>query len=530
MFYHTPSNFTLELEAGLAQHSSVAKRFVQKRTGHKLTDLAGMALDIAKRAGYSAETVQEVMQIVSKAGITTSTGITNYSLDLGLMGLYPNEVPFLELVPRKTSHKGDVMTHWKTITNPDQFNVSMGTAEGQRTGSITPIVNLVSRAYATLGKESNYTFEAEEAAEGFDNLPSQDAIQLLSAFRIGESKVAAYGNATNTLGTAATPTATAATLAGATLPAATYVVRAVPLSYEGLQFASISGGVLTTFTRNNNDGSTTTVAGGSGIASAASTGVAVTLGQALTAVAAPTTNAYAYAWYIGTTAGNAVLAGFSTLPSFVFTAAAAGTQTAASITVDNSVNALIYDGLATQIAANGIGTPAVNFNVGALTSDGAGGVLQFTAAFVYLAETYKLSPDVLVCGYGVKQAILQAVFGSTGPVFRVDMASGTTVTAGQDVDFLLNPYTGQKVKIVVDPWAPTNFAFCFSTKLPYKLPDVPMPFWIETRMRDYYQIDWPVTTRNKYFGIYYSGVMKVPAPFAGAVFGGIVVPSTLVVG
>lgn len=513
MFHYASSNLNFEIEGQLAAHSRVAKRSIRKSAGHVARDLAG-----------------EIQDIVSKAGITTSTGITNYSLDLGLMGLYPNQVPFLELVPRKISHKGDVMTHWKTITNPDQFNVVMGVAEGQRTGSITPVVNVVSRAYATLGKESNYTFEAEEAAEGFDNLPSQDAIQLLNAFRIGESQVAAYGNATNALGTANTPPTPTAAGTGGTIPAGTYVVRVVALTHEGFKQATVAGGVATTSTRNNNDGTTTTIPGGSGIASAASASVTNTLGQNITATVAPTTNAYAYAWYIGTTSGNAVLAGFSTLPTFVFSVAAAGTQTAASVTVDNSVNALEFDGLATQIAAAGVGTPAVNFNVGSLTSDGAGGVSQFTNALVYLAETYKLGIDVLVCGYGVKQAILQAVFGSTGPVYRIDAGAGSTITAGNDVDYFLNPYTGQKIKIVVDPWAPTNFAFGFATKLPYMLPDVPQPFWIETRMRDYYQIDWPVTTRNKYFGIYYSGVMKVPAPFAGVVFGGIVTPSTLVVG
>src|SRR5581483_3251681 len=138
--------------------------------------------------------------------------------------------------------------------------------------------------------------------------------------------------------------------------------------------------------------------------------------------------------------------------------------------------------------------------------------------------------DTLVVGYGVKQAINNAVFASSGPVYRVDVGAGTQISAGNDVAYIVNQYTGQKVKVVVDPWAPTNFAFGFATRLPYALPNVPLPFWIETRMRDYYQIDWPVTTRNKYFGIYYSGVMKVPAAFAGVVFGGIVTPSTLVAG
>src|SRR6185437_6495336 len=132
--------------------------------------------------------------------------------------------------------------HWKTVTNVDQFNVNMGTAEGQRTGSVTPIVNQLSRAYATLGKETDYTFEAEEAAESFDNLPEKADAQLLSAFRIGESKIMAYGNANYPLngagGATATPThvATSSTTSGS-LPAATYVVRVVALTYEGLQYA-----------------------------------------------------------------------------------------------------------------------------------------------------------------------------------------------------------------------------------------------------------------------------------------------------
>lgn len=475
----------------------------------------------ASGINFQIENALAKQAMVSKAGITTATGITAYNLEPRALGLYFDECPFLELVPRTISHQGDTMTHWKTVTSVDQFNVSMGVAEGQRTGSITPLVNVKSRAYATLGKETNYTFEAEEAAEGFDNVPTKSTSQLLSAFRIGESKVAAYGNASYPLGTPSAPTGSVGAAAG-TLPAATYVLRVVALTYDGYQQATVAGGVATTSTRQNNDGSSTTVAGGSSIASAASAGVVLAATGSVSGVVTAIPNAYAYAWYIGTSAANAVLAAITYGNSVTITAPAVGTQTAASITADNSVNPLIYDGLATQFMDPASGAYYQSLDGSALTSDGAGGIEQFSQGFQYMWDNFKIGPSHILCGGLVRRAINKAVFGSTGPVYRIDLGNqGGDTVAGQEATFILNPITGQKVKIMVDPWAPGNFAVGLTQKLPYQVPDVPVPFKIEARMRDYYQIAWPVTTRNKYFGIYYSGVMKVHAPFSGAVWANI---------
>lgn len=458
---------------------------------------------------------------VSKAGITTATGITAYNLEPKALGLYFDECPFLELVPRFISHKGDTATHWKAVTSVDSLNVAMGVAEGQRTSSVTPTVVQKFKNYATLGKETDYTFEAEEAAESFDNLPEKAAAQLLSAFRIGETKVMAYGNASYALGTPATPSGTGSTSSG-TLPAATYVIRVVALTYEGLQYATIANGVATTITRNNNDGTTTTVAGGSSLPSVASSGVTLASPGNITATVAATQQAYGYAWYIGTTSANAVLAAITTVNTVVISAAAAGTQTAQSITVDNSANSLIYDGLATQFTDPTSNSYFASLDGATLTADGEGGVTQFTNMFQAMWDNFKLWPTDIICGGMVKRAINKAVLSSSGPVYRIDVPSGNAgQTAGNEVQYLLNPITGSKAKITVDPWAPGNFAFAFTRKLPYQAPDLPVPFKLETRMRDYYQIKWPVTTRTAYQGIYYSGVLKLYAAFSGGVLANI---------
>lgn len=452
---------------------------------------------------------------ISKAGITTATGITAYNLEPKALGLYFDEVPFLELVPRFISHKGDTMTHWKSVTSVDVYNVNMGVSEGQRTGSVTPNVVQVSKPYATLGKETDYTFEAEEAAESFDNLPEKADAQLLSAFRIGESKVMAYGNASYSLGTPATPAGTGSTSSG-TLPAATYVIRVVALSYEGLQYATIANGVATTISRSNNDGTTSTINGGSSLPSVASSGVTLASPGNIVATVTALQGAYGYAWYIGTTSANAVLAAITTTNAVTISAAAAGTQTANSLTTDYSANPLIYDGLATQFAQSSSGSYWASLDNAALTADGEGGVEQFTLMFQSMWDNYKLWPTHVVCGGMVKRAINKAILSSNGPVYRIDLPSGNTgQTAGNEVGYLLNPITGSKAKIIVDPWAPANYAFAFTSKLPYIAPDVPVPFKLETRMRDYYNIKWPITTRTAFQGIYYSGVLKLYAAFSG---------------
>lgn len=466
--------------------------------------------EVAKAAG----------ETVSKAGITTSTGITAYNLEAPTVGLVATRTPFLDLVPRRTTHRGDLGVHWKSLTALDSAApVAIGVQEGQRNASIAPTVVPSQALFKTLGLEDDYTFESEEAAESFDNVPQRSVQWLLAQFRIQESRVAANGVGSLGFGTCPTPTATGSTSAG-TIPAGTYVVRAVALSLDGFLRASVANGVVQTYSRNNNDGSSNTLNGGSSIASAASAGVTLASAGQIAWKVPAVPGAAAYAIYLGTTAGNAALAVISTANTGTLTAVAAGTQLAANITTDCSADPLVYDGLATQFAQNSSGSYFKSLDGAGFTAGQGGTINELNVAFEYLWNNYRIRPTDLNCGGNTRVAISNAIFGSTGPVYTtyINAESGPGIDAGKLVTSVMNPVTGDRVKIHVDPWYPNNQMMMFSKDLPeYSIPEVPLPFNICTRMRDYYQIIWPETTRTRYNGIYYSGMMQVRVPFSGAI-------------
>jgi hypothetical protein len=466
--------------------------------------------EIAKAAG----------ETISKAGITTSTGITAINLEAPTIGRVPTRTPWLDLVPRRTTHKGGLGIIYRAIDALDSANTAIGVTEGQRGASITPVVNTVTQNFKTLGLEDDYTFEAEEAAESFDNVPARSVQLLLAQFRIQESRVASFGvgSAGNALGTCPTPVGTPVS-GGGTIPAATYVLRAVALTLDGYLRATIAGGVIQTYSRANNDGSSNTLNGGSSIASVASANVVLGATGHITWTVAAVPGAVAYAIYLGTTSGNAALAQISTTNSGSLVAVAAGTQTAASVTADCSVDALVYDGLFTQIAQVSSGAYFKSLDGAGFTSDKGGTIAELNAAFEYLWNTYRIRPTRLTCGGNTRVAISSTIFSSTGPVYRVDLpAADGRIRSGALVDSVLNPITGDNVPIIVDPWWPNNQLELSAEDLPeYSIPEVPLPYNITTRMRDYYQIIWPETTRTRYNGVYYSGVMQVRTPFAGAI-------------
>jgi hypothetical protein len=86
--------------------------------------------EIAKAAG----------ETISKAGITTSTGITAINLEAPTIGRVPTRTPWLDLVPRRTTHKGGLGIIYRAIDALDSANTAIGVTEGQRGASITPAV------------------------------------------------------------------------------------------------------------------------------------------------------------------------------------------------------------------------------------------------------------------------------------------------------------------------------------------------------------------------------------------------------
>ena len=151
--------------------------------------------------------------------------------------------------------------------------------------------------YVTLGEEDTVTFEAEAAAQGFEDVNSTATLLLLQKTMRKEETALLGGNTSIALGTPAAP-ALSASGTGATLPSATYSVIVVALTFEGYRNSSLSGGVATVKTITGNDGNTYTLNGGSSNRSANAL-QAVTLGQTLSATSAIVNGAVAYAWFVG---------------------------------------------------------------------------------------------------------------------------------------------------------------------------------------------------------------------------------------
>ena len=298
-----------------------------------------------------AQTTQETLGLMKESltkAVTIATGLTAYDLQAPAKNLYPIITPLRNALPRVgRANPGDA-ARWRTISSitGSGFDAMGWVPEGQRTASMSYSAALQVAPYLTLGEEDTVTFEAEAAAQGFEDINSTATLRLLQKTMRKEETALLGGNASLALGTPGAPTLTASGT-GATLPAATYSVIVVALTFEGYRNSSLAGGVATTKTITGNDGNTYTLNGGSSNKSPTRR-KPVTLGQTLFAVAPIVNGAVAYAWFVGA-AGSETLQAITTINSAPFAAPlASGQQPASAIAADNSRNpTLAFDGLLT---------------------------------------------------------------------------------------------------------------------------------------------------------------------------------------
>ena len=467
-----------------------------------------------------------------KAGntVTTATGLVEYDLQAPAKNLYPIITLLAKKVPR-VKGKGGVATNWRQVNSITGSGFdSMGwVPEGQRSGVMSLNASTVAASYVTIGEEGALSFEAQSAAQGFEDERSRSSVRLLQKAMRKEEMAILGGNRSIALGTPAAATLSAATLAGATLPALTYSVIVVELTFEGLKNSSVSAaGVATTLAITGQDGSTYTLSGGSSMKSANAT-QAVTLGQALTATCTPIQGALGYAWYVGAAASETLQA-ITTVPTAVFSAPlAVGNQAATAITADNSRNAnLAFDGLLTT-ALNTANTAYVKQLNGAfLTASSRGSVNEIDVMFKSMWDTYKLSPTVMYANSQEQQNITNRVLvTATGTILRQNIALGEpgAIVAGNVVSHYYNPFAlngGVMIPILLHPDVPAGTIIAWADNLPaqYQSNDVPNVAEMHVR-RDWYNIEWPLTTRSYQQGIYLESVLAVYAPFAMGIITGI---------
>jgi hypothetical protein len=461
--------------------------------------------------------------------IAIGAGLLAYDLQSPAKNLYPVVTPIRNAMPRVSGGTGPA-TNWKQVSAVigSGFDAMGWVPEGQRSGQMTYTTASKSASYVTIGEEDAATYEAISAGRGFEDIQARMSFRLLQKMMLKEEMAILAGNASLALGIPAAPSLSASG-SGATLPAATYSVIVVALTLEGYQNSSLSGGVATAKTITGADGKTYTLCGGSSSKSAAAT-QAVTLGQALICSVTAIQGAVAYAWFVGP-AGAEKLEAITTINSAAFTAPLAGTgQPAAAITADNSNNpSYAYDGLLTtalkpgsnayvKIMATGsagTGTP--------LSASGRGSVSEIDTMFEAMWDQYQVSPTVLyVNAQELKNITNKVLTSGSGPLLRFDApaegSSGYHLTAAGVVQFYYNPFAingGLRIPIRIHPRVPPGTIIGWAENLPvqYQSNEVPNVAEIKTR-QDYYQINWPIVTRQRQVGVYAEEVLAVYAPFA----------------
>src|SRR5215472_1381870 len=311
---------------------------------------------------------------------TATTGLQVYDLEAPAKLLYPVLTPLRNKIPRVGGGRG-IQANWRAITAINPGNISAGLGQGIRGGVMDQTVKEYFAAYRGIGLDNYVTFEADMSAEGFQDLKSTAVQSLLRALMIQEERIILGGNGITGLGTTPTPAVTALTTGGVIGTGLTIQVGCVALTMEGRRLATVSAaGVQQVVSRTNADGSVDTYGGGAAAPSTIGTAATTTATSSISAHVTPVVGAFGYAWYIGT-GGTQYLVAITSINSFLFAGPmpGAGNQTFASVSGDNSVNNLVFDGFAAIAAKPGSGSywaamPTGTDGVGtALTPDGSGG-------------------------------------------------------------------------------------------------------------------------------------------------------------
>ena len=476
----------------------------------------------------------EIAKVYSQSASATS-GLTFYDLEAPAKSLFPVITPLRNRIPRVVGGRG-IQANWRAITGINTGGVLPGVSEGNRNAAIAHTTADYLAAFVALGLDDYVTFEADYAAEGFDDVKARAVENLLRALMISEEFTDLGGNNSVpfTAGSATpSPSLSAAATGGALEDSTAYYVAVVPLTLSGYQqlkgwnngvtgqSGTIGAGTLLhqTITRTNMSGESETINGGVGRKSATisqSTDATAPHTHTVSATVAAVSGAVAYAWYFGTV-GACYLHSVTTINSQIFTGLAATTQNITALAdTDYSTDSLVYDGILTQVMKSGSGAYVKNLATGTpgtgtkLTTDNAGGITEIEAAFVSFYQNYRLSPDTI---YVNSQQLLDistlVIAGGSAPLYRFQMDGNNPgmVSAGTVVGSYLNKITNSQVRVVVHPNMPPGTILFWSDNIPYPLSNVGNVV-VKKLRRDYYSIQWPLTRRRWEYGTYFDGVLQ----------------------
>ena len=209
----------------------------------------------------------------------------------------------------------------------------------------------------------------------------------------------------------------------------------------------------------------------------------------------------------------------TSINSYVITAAATGTQTAASLgTADNSTNSLVFDGLLYQAFKSGSNAyikfmPTGTAGTGTpLTADGAGGIVEIDALLKDRWDLYRLSPDTMWVSSQEAQNISKKILTGTSTSAQrfVFTSAQDALSGGMMMTTYNNKFSmagAKTLQIRIHPNMPAGTILFTSKTLPYPVSGVGNVMQVRTR-QDYYQIEWPLRARRYEMGVYADEVLQ----------------------
>ena len=521
--------------------------------------------DTAVRAYLARKTLSKMIadQELRKAGVTSALGFNFYDLRAPAYLLYPVNTPMRNQLPREgpVNAGTGIMANWKASRSPgiQPFSVP----EGQRASKATPDEIDYAGKYTEGGVERGVTFTAQFAGEGYTDVLADEHLRGLHELWLGEEGTIWMGNGGSgsvgvngfALTQAPTPTLAATAAAAGTFTTGQYISVAVVL-ITGMGYPanaqygygvthSVTAGLTPTYRVTGGDGGSYPMPGGiSAISALSATQAATTTsGNAIVATLsaaqmAAKKGAFAYAWFVDVEASNiqslanAKLYAITTVPTCTITASPSGNAqpaTSLGLDTDYSANPLEFTGLIPMVAATP-GAVWTDLRGASLSSSGHGAVDQVETI---LENNFAVnqcgysdiwgSPDAI---FNLSKAILASGSATTGFQFMTTRDSQNNILGGYVVSgyvsrYAVNSPTGANViPLRMHPMIPPGTLYFDIATNPYPHSRLGNPRAMLVQ-RDYYGIEWPVTTREWTWGTYVHEVLAHRLPWIPAVLAGI---------
>ena len=435
-------------------------------------------------------------QTLEKA-IDVGVGLSGYSLEAPAKQLVPFASPLRNIIPRRISKTGD-STHWKAITEVNAAGKATA-IEGARGNGMKYTVEDKLAAFKVIGLQDSVTLEAEAAGRNFQDVKATATTNLLLRVMTEEEKIILGGNRTS-LGTVATPTASAVTDATSTITAGSYSVKVAALTLvaanrvvTNMQIANMKGLEIPA-----TDSSNQPITGAFDGVTAASTAGSVTVssGEGISATVTPVKGALAYAWFVGAS-GSETLQIVTTNSAMSINKLVTGGSSAP--TADGSADPLAFDGIIPQIIAGG----GLYYDMGnSQLTAAAGGIAELDEINSRLFNQYKNGPTRYLVSEQLAKDITSAIVKNNGaPTLFVNNGEKNDITGNYMVRRYVNKsYGGENVIIDVHPWLPNGTMVVMCDRVPYPNTNIPSVLEMECGY-DYRQLEYAMTTPQYEFEV-----------------------------